>query len=238
MMEQVDRNDSGQETPHEPMPASPESKLEGPAGDAPPGTDVGEEGGAVISDSGPNASVNPPAAEEAPSAGRVSDLLAQENQALKDQLIRLRADFENFRKRTQRERNELFRRANEELVLELLPALDHFELGLGKAEADQAQRALVEGFRIVYDQLLNALTKFGLEPLPAVGQPFDPHHHEALTQMPSTDVPADVVLEELRRGYRFGDRLLRASQVVVSSGPPGGDAGAPPYSADTQQEGA
>jgi molecular chaperone GrpE len=162
--------------------------------------------------------------------------LLEENAAFRERLLRLQADFENFRRRTQRERSELYRRANEDLVGELLPALDHFEIGLREAETDEAQRSLVDGFRLIYDQLLSALTKFGLEPLAAAGQPFDPHHHEALTQLPSNDVPADTVLEELRRGYRFGDRLLRAAQVVVSSGPPptGVAPGATP--ADLNQE--
>lgn len=150
----------------------------------------------------------------------LADTLAQDNEALRDRLLRLQADFENFRKRTQRERGELVLRANEDLVGDLLPILDYFELGFHNAEAQGVNDSVVEGFRLVYDQMTSVLKRFGLEPLDAEGAVFDPHHHEAVTQIPSNEVPAERVITQTRRGYRLGDRLLRASQVVVSSGPP------------------
>ena len=139
---------------------------------------------------------------------------------LKDQLLRLRADFDNFRRRTQRERGELAQRVIEDLVLELIPTLDHFELGLQSAVQHQADAAVVDGFKVVYEQLLAAMKKVGLTPFDAVGQPFDPHRHEAVSHLPSTEHAADQVMVQTRRGYLLGDRLLRAAQVVVSSGPP------------------
>jgi molecular chaperone GrpE len=143
----------------------------------------------------------------------------EEEESLRDQFVRLQADFANFRNRTQRERIELYQRANEDLLLEILPVLDHYELGLQNAEQHDADPAVLDGFKLVYDQFQTVLNKFNLTPIEAVGEAFDPHKHEALTHMPSDEVPAEVCSNQIRRGYLFGDKLLRAAQVVVSSGP-------------------
>lgn len=141
-----------------------------------------------------------------------------EEEPLRIQLMRLQADFDNFRKRQVRERAEWIARANEDLFLELLPVLDHYEMGLKSAEEHQTDNSVTEGFRMVYTQLLDLLEKFKVTPVEAIGEPFNPHVHEALTHMPS-DKPSETVVEQVRRGYMLGDKLLRAAQVVVSSGP-------------------
>lgn len=143
----------------------------------------------------------------------------KEEESLRDQFVRLQADFANFRNRTQRERLELYQRANEDLLLEMLPVLDHYEMGLQTAEQHHADKAVVDGFKMVFDQFQNVLNKFNLTPIDAVGEVFDPHRHEALTHMPSDEFEAEVCSNQIRRGYLFGDKLLRAAQVVVSSGP-------------------
>ena len=143
----------------------------------------------------------------------------EEDESLRDQFVRLQADFANFRNRTQRERLELYQRANEDLLLEILPVLDHYELGLQNAEQHNADEAVVDGFKLVFDQFQNVLNKFNLKPIEAVGEAFDPHKHEALTHMPSEEYPAETCSNQVRRGYMFADKLLRAAQVVVSSGP-------------------
>lgn len=140
--------------------------------------------------------------------------------ALKDRLLRLQADFDNYRKRTQRDQAENNQRAVESLALELLPVIDHFEMGLRNAEEHHAESPVIEGFRLVYDQFRAALAKSGVSGFESVGQPFDPGLHEAISHLPSADHPPDMVVAQTRRGYRMGDRLLRAAQVVVSSGPP------------------
>ena len=142
-----------------------------------------------------------------------------ETDMLKDRLLRLQADFENFRKRTLREKNELYQRANMDLLQEILPAIDHFELGLNMAEQHKVEKAVIDGLKLVYDQLMNALKKFGVATIEAEGQTFDPNFHEAVTHVPSEEQPADTIIAVTRRGYKLGDLLLRASQVVVSSGP-------------------
>jgi molecular chaperone GrpE len=145
--------------------------------------------------------------------------VTQEEESLRDQFIRLQADFTNFRNRTQRERTELYQRANEDLFLELLPVFDHYEMGLKTAEEHNADPAVLDGFRMVYDQLQHVLKKFNLAPIDAVGEEFDPHKHEALTHMPSDEYPSEICSQQIRKGYMFGDKLLRPAQVVVSSGP-------------------
>ncbi len=149
----------------------------------------------------------------------VQPVPAEQEEPLREQLLRLRADFDNFRKRTQRERGELFQMANETLFSELLPIIDHFEMGLKSAEDHQTDCAVTEGFRLVCNQLLDVLKRFNVTAIDTAGKPFDPHRHEALMHRPS-DEPAETVLEQVRRGYLLGDKLLRAAQVIVSSGAP------------------
>ena len=137
----------------------------------------------------------------------------------RSQFVRLQADFDNFRKRTRREQGEWYQRANENLIEELLPILDHFEMGLQTAHAHPTETSVIDGFQLVNDQLRSVLTKFGLSAIEAKGEVFDPHQHEAITYMPSPDYPAETVMEQTRRGYRLSGKLIRPAQVVVSSGP-------------------
>jgi len=141
----------------------------------------------------------------------------EKEEPLQLQLLRMKADFDNFRKRQVRERVEWIVRANEDLFLEMLPVIDHFEMGLKSAEDHQTDCSVTEGFKLVCDQLLDVMKKFNVTPIKSIGETFDPYRHEALTHMPS-DKPAETVVEEVRRGYLLGEKLLRAAQVVVSSG--------------------
>ena len=150
-----------------------------------------------------------PAAEPQPSPEEV----------LKDRLLRLQADFDNYRKRMDREKKDWIAFASEKLVLALLPVLDHFELGLADSAKSGAPAAFTEGFQLVCNQLRAALEKSGVQAIDAEGAAFDPHLHEAITHLPSDDVPEGHVVVQTRRGYQLGDKLLRAAQVVVSSGP-------------------
>jgi len=145
-----------------------------------------------------------------------------------ERLLRLQADFDNHRKRVERERAEMSVRATQGLITELLPALDHLEYALAAAVQHKADPAMIEGFRLVSEQFFAVLGKFGLTPLDAVGETFDPHVHEAVTLHPSADVPEHVVISQMRRGYRLGNLLLRPVQVIVSSGPPSPPVPPPP----------
>ncbi|MBI2442112.1 MAG: nucleotide exchange factor GrpE [Lentisphaerae bacterium] len=153
----------------------------------------------------------PPAKEETPT---------EKLEKLQDQLLRLRADFDNFRKRTLREKTELFECANQDLMLELLPVLDHLHLGLQAASAHEADPAFREGLQLIFDQLMAVLSKFGLTPIETENQVFDATRCEAVNTLPSATAPEGTVLAMVRRGYMLRNKLLRPTQVIVSSGPP------------------
>lgn len=154
----------------------------------------------------------PEPAPETPSAEK-------ELAATKDRLLRLQADFDNYRKRTMREKSEWSVTANENIVSELIPVLDHFELGLKTAVEHKTEKSVHDGFQMVYDQMLASLKRFGLTPLDVTGSGFDAVHHEAISHIPSDEYPADEIIAQTRRGWKLGDKLLRPVQVVVSSGP-------------------
>ncbi|MBL7115510.1 MAG: nucleotide exchange factor GrpE [Kiritimatiellae bacterium] len=139
-------------------------------------------------------------------------------EGLQNRLLRLQADFDNYRKRTLREKEELWSRAHADVIEEFLPVLDHMDLALEAADKHGAPQAFVEGFQLVRGQMGSTLKKFDLVPQDVVGLEFDPNLHEAVAHMPSDDVPANSIVAQARRGYLLGDRLLRAAQVVVSSG--------------------
>lgn len=160
----------------------------------------------------------PAAGSEPSQAAGGGDSGAAEIARLTDRLMRLQADFDNFRKRTLRDKGELYQRANEDLMAELLPVLDHLTLAMNAAETQEGGQSVLAGIRLVRDQFISTLERFGLKVIAAEGLPFDPHRHEAIAQMASEEVPEQVVLAQTRCGYLLGERLLRAAQVVVSSG--------------------
>jgi molecular chaperone GrpE len=171
----------------------------------------------------------PETAPAAATTGEAQEQLLDEAQremdAMKDRLLRLQADFDNFRKRVRRDAEDQRVAAAEGIMTDLLPVLDHFELGLKSAEEQALPADVLDGFRMIQGQMLAALGRFGLEPVAAApGDAFDPTVHESASVAPSAEVPRDHVLAEIRRGYRLGARLLRAPQVVVSIGAPGAEA--------------
>ncbi len=143
----------------------------------------------------------------------------QECATLKDQLLRLRADFDNYRKRVARDAREQEQRAAERIVNDLLPVLDHFELGLAAARDRRVDGTVIAGLELVLGQLQALLNRAGVTVVDTQGKDFDPQHHECVAHMPSAEHPENRIVTETRRGYRMGERLLRAPQVVVSSGP-------------------
>lgn len=137
-----------------------------------------------------------------------------------ERLQRLQADFDNYRKRMLRERAAVVEQATEDLMVELLPVLDNFDIALRHAAEEPAGAALTEGFRLVADQLETVLRKFGLRQIETAGLPFDPHRHEAVAHLPAPGHSEGMIVEETRRGFSLGGKLLRAAHVVVSSGAP------------------
>ena len=174
---------------------------------------------------GSNGASDPPAeaAAEIERLGKMQaqiDGLTQERSTLLDQLLRRQAEFENYRRRAERERTETYARARAEVVLELLPVIDNFERALASLEHVKDDAAsLRHGIELIHRQLQDALAKFGLEPVVSVGQAFDPHVHEAVSAEPSAEHEENTVIAEFQRGYRLGEKLLRPAKVKVASSP-------------------
>ena len=137
----------------------------------------------------------------------------------RDRALRTQADLENFRKRSARDRADAIKYGNSSLLEELLPIADNFEMGLAAATAEDANSSIAQGMQMVRKQLSDFLANNGLNEVETDGKPFDPNLHEALSQQPSDEVPEGTIISTMRKGYQLHDRLLRAANVVVSSGP-------------------
>jgi len=169
-----------------------------------------------------------PASDEADETGRsakaeasapsaeVTELqkIRAERDTLLDRLARLQAEFENARKRAAREQQEFRDFATADAIKALLPEIDSFERALN-APASQ-ENEFRSGVELIYKQLQDALTKLGVRPVPAKGEPFDPHVHEAIEMVETSDAPDHQVLDELQRGYKLKERLLRPAMVRVA----------------------
>lgn len=137
-----------------------------------------------------------------------------------ERLVRTTADFDNFKKRAAREKQDAIRYANEGLLEKLVPVLDNFDAALSAAQTSSADtQSLQTGVAMIFQQLKKVLTESGLEEVDATGQAFDPNLHEAVSQQESKDVPEGNVLQQLRKGYKLRDRLLRPATVVVAKKP-------------------
>ena len=137
----------------------------------------------------------------------------------KDVAARSQADLDNFRKRMAREKSEAIQYANRSLLEQLLPIIDNFEMGLKAASTSEGDSSVIlTGMNMVFKQINDFLTEQGVEVIESDGQTFDPNVHEALKQEPSDEVPEGQIIYTMRRGYRMKDRVLRAANVVVSSG--------------------
>jgi molecular chaperone GrpE len=136
----------------------------------------------------------------------------------RDLALRSQADFENYKKRAAREKDDAVKYANSALLQQLVSILDNFELGLAAAKTHSDGSPIYSGMVLVQKQLNDLLEENGLQAIEAEGKKFDPNLHEAIAHEPS-DIPEETVIRQARRGYRFKDRLLRPARVVVSSGP-------------------
>ena len=145
--------------------------------------------------------------------------LAQRNAELQDRVLRLQAEFDNFRKRTERERMEFAEYAGEQTVRALLPILDDFERALKAATPGGAGDEFVRGIELIYNRLSDTLKKQGLEPITATGARFDPHQHEAIGRLETNEHEDNTVVQEFQRGYNYKGRLLRPAMVQVAVKP-------------------
>jgi len=164
-----------------------------------------------------------PATLPPPTPGQIEELKTRAAKADEnwERLLRTTADFDNFKKRAAREKIESAQYATFSLLQKVLPVLDNFEMALAAAQNAKGDKlaALQSGVAMIQQQLKSALTETGLEEIDATGQLFDPNFHEAVSQQESAEVEEGHVLQQLRKGYKFKDRLLRPATVIVAKTP-------------------
>ncbi|HSF67918.1 MAG TPA: nucleotide exchange factor GrpE [Nitrospiraceae bacterium] len=144
---------------------------------------------------------------------------------LNDKYLRLAAEFDNYKRLAQRDQRDLIRFGNEQLLKELLPVVDNLERAIKSAQEKRTSDVLIQGVGLTLKQLTGVLAKFHVKPVEAVGQPFNPATHQAVTSIASEKVPSQHVVDELQRGYLLHDRILRAAMVTVSTGQNNGTPG-------------
>ena len=174
------------------------------------------ESGTKESENSPAETAAAPVMETDPPADTVAaerDKLAAENAELLDRHLRAQAEFQNFRRRVEREKVEFLEYASTEAVRALLPVLDDFERALSVPCAD---KEYTKGMELIYQRLSDQLKKLGLDAIAAQGQPFDPNIHHAVEMVETDEAPDQTVLEEYQRGYNFKGRMLRAAMVKVA----------------------
>lgn len=169
--------------------------------------------------SAPSPDQNETGAEATPQGEDDCEGLQADLDRFRDLALRSQADFENYKKRSAREKEEAIRYANSSLLEKLIAIVDNFELGLEAARAEGEKSPVFMGMSMVLKQLMDFLADSGLQPIDATGKKFDPNLHEAIAHEANAEIPEGTVVRQTRRGYRMKDRLLRPSSVVVSSGP-------------------
>lgn len=141
------------------------------------------------------------------------ETIQAELEETKDKYLRLYAEFENYRKKVQKDKEELIKYSNETLIYELLPVIDSLEMALKHSDEKES---LVKGVENTLREMLRTLQKFGLSPIEAIGKPFDPNYHHAMSQVERDDIDNNTVVEELRKGYLYNEKVIRPSLVTVS----------------------
>jgi len=174
-------------------------------------------------DDSPENAADASTADSALTPSQIAELKTQAAKAAEhwDRLLRNTADFENFKKRAARERQDAIKFANEGLMQKLIPVMDNFEAALNSVPTgggDNSQ-SLLTGVSMIHQQLKAALTEAGLEEIESQGKPFDPNIHEAVSQAESSEYPEGHVMQQLRKGYRLRERLLRPATVIVAKPP-------------------
>jgi len=174
----------------------------------------------------PESEARPPTDEtvdSAPTPTDIAELQAQAGKAREhwEQLLRTTADFDNYKKRAAREKQDAVKFASESLLQKLIPVLDNFDMAMAAATSapGAAAQSLQTGVNMIFSQLRNALAEAGLEEIDAANKPFDPNFHEAVSQQETSDVPEGHVLQQLRKGYKLRERLLRPATVIVAKHP-------------------
>ena len=188
-----------------------------------PDVEIGETENSIMPESEPDSEAENAAETEPLSLEQIEDLKAKAAKADEnwDRLLRLTADFDNFKKRSARERLDSIKFANESLISKLIPILDSFDMAVTAATGTQgdALESIKTGVEMIHGQLKGILTESGVEEVDATNKDFDPVWHEAVSQQESADVPEGKVLQQIRKGYKLKERLIRPASVVVAKQP-------------------
>lgn len=155
------------------------------------------------------------AAKKAAKQDKKEDAYKEKIEQLEDRVMRQMAEFENFRKRTDREKQAMFETGARSVIEKILPVVDNFERGFASVEAEDENDAFVGGMRMVYKQLMNELENIGVKPIEAVGCEFDPNFHNAVMQVASEEYESGIVAQELLKGYTYRDTVVRHTMVAV-----------------------
>ncbi|PAF21895.1 nucleotide exchange factor GrpE [Terribacillus saccharophilus] len=158
-------------------------------------------------------------AEESETNNEGSERLAQleqEKNEMYDRLLRLQAEYDNFRKRTQKEKEAASKYRSQDLAEALLPVVDNLDRALQTVQDEEANKGFVDGIRMVHRQLLDAFDNQGIETIETVGQTFDPHLHQAVMQVENDEYEPNTVVQELQKGYKLKDRVIRPAMVQVN----------------------
>ena len=166
---------------------------------------------------GDEAAVEMPGSELPPDLGQAEDDLQADLQRAQDRFLRLQAELENYRKRAAREMQDVRRYAGLTLMRDVLPVLDNMDRAIAAAEKTHDAASLLEGVKMVAQQLTDVLQQHDCVKIAALNEPFDPHLHEAILQQPCDDQPPGTVVQETQTGYQLHDRVVRPSQVIVSA---------------------
>ncbi|WP_255235582.1 nucleotide exchange factor GrpE [Salipaludibacillus sp. LMS25] len=134
-----------------------------------------------------------------------------------NRMLRIQADYDNFRRRTKQEKESAAKYRSQNLAEKLLPALDNFERGMMITPQQEETKSLLQGMEMVYRQLKDALAEEGIEPIETVGKPFDPHYHQAVMQVETDEYESNVVVEEMQKGYQLKDKVIRPAMVKVNA---------------------
>lgn len=144
------------------------------------------------------------------------DALKQKNEELEDRVMRQMAEFENFRKRTEKEKATMFEMGAKSVIEKILPVVDNFERGLATASDDDKQDPIYEGMNLIYKQFMDELDKLGVKPIEALGVEFNPEFHNAVMQEETDEFEEGIVCKELQKGYTYRDSVVRHSMVAVA----------------------
>ena len=175
------------------------------------GADTGEE----ASSKEPEGKTDKKTLKKKQKADKKQDALKEKIEELEDRVKRQMAEFENFRKRTEREKTAMFETGAKSVIEKILPVVDNFERGLASIPEEEKETPFAEGMEMIYKQLVTELEKMEVKPIPAVGEEFNPEFHNAVMQVESDEFESGVVAQELQKGYTYRDSVVRHSMVAV-----------------------